>query len=413
MAKKQKHTNATKHYLYYPDEKNIPTYLAYGFRPIFLLLAPYIIISTFLWGLTWARIIPSFMNDILTWHIYEFLYGIGIAGIMAFIFTGIPELYPGMVPFVGKRLKIIVSIWFLGRISFWFMDFLGVYIVAVINILPLLWIITWAFKPVVLDPLQRHASIAYTLVVLFILQLLFFVTIMGFIPIDTIEILKISVGVFMILTLLALRRVNMEALNEILEDEGIDGTFIAKPFRYNLAVFTVILFTIIEFFYPENSILGWISLSCAAAILGIINDYNLKFESIIFKPFTIYLGLILILMSFGYGFIGYDILDNSIYGINHFRHFLTTGAFGLAFFLVMVIISTVHTGRTLSSNKYIVLGVILILISTLMRVLIPFFEEYSSSLYLYSALLWTIPFAIYFIRYYKFLLSPRADGIKG
>ncbi len=156
-------------------KKNIPIYLAYGFRPIFLLLAPYIIVSMLLWGgFIWAGIIPSFTNNILNWHIYEFLYGIGIAGIMAFIFTGIPELYPGMIPFVGKRLKIIVSIWLLGRISFWMIDFIGVYIVCFINLLPLLWVILWAFKPVVLDPLQRHASIAYTLVALFILQVLFF-----------------------------------------------------------------------------------------------------------------------------------------------------------------------------------------------------------------------------------------------
>ncbi len=236
---------------------------------------------------------------------------------------------------------------------------------------------------------------------------------MNIVPLETIQILKLSVGAFMVLTLLALRRVNMEALNEILEIDDIDDTFIARPFRYNLAIFCVVLFTLIEFFYPNNSVLGWIGLATAASILGIINDYNLRFESIIFKPFTIYLGLVSILMALGYGFMGYDILDDTIYGINHFRHFLTTGAFGLAFFLVMVIISTVHTGRVLSSNRYIVIGVVLLLISTFMRCLIPYFEEYSSFLYLYSSILWVLPFGIYFVRYYKFLLAPRADGIKG
>ena len=217
----------------------------------------------------------------------------------------------------------------------------------------------------------------------------------------------------MVLTLLALRRVNMEAINEIMENEGIDDIFIARSYRYNFAIFIVILFTSIEFFYPSNSVLGWIGLAAACAIISILNDYILEFESILFKPFTIYLSLIAILMSLGYAFMAYDILDNSIYAINHFRHFLTTGTFGLAFFIVMVVISTVHTGRELKSNLTIISGVILILIATLMRVLIPYFEEYTSSLYIYSSIIWAMPFALYMKKYFPYLLSQRADGIKG
>lgn len=406
-------SNATKHYLYYPDEKNIPTYLAYGFRPIFLLLAPYIIISTILWGLTWTGVIKPFTNDILIWHIYEFLYGIGVAGAMAFIFTGIPELFPGMIPFVGKRLKILVSVWLLGRVSFWLVDFLGVYLVGFINILPLLWVVLWAFKPVVLDKLQRHSSIAYTLTTLLILQVVFFLSLENIVSIESIKILYLSLGGFMVLTILALKRVNMEALNEIMEYEELDDVFIAYPYRYNLAVFTVILYTILEFFYPENTILGWVGFASCSAILAIINDYNLKYESILLKPFTIFLASILILMALGYGFMGFDILNNNIYAINHFRHFLTTGAFGLAFFVVMVIISTVHTGRVLKSNLSIILGVFLIIFATILRVSIAYLPEYSNLLYMSSAIIWVIPFIIYIKQFYSYLLSPRADGIKG
>jgi uncharacterized protein involved in response to NO len=405
--------NATKHYKYYPKEENIPVYLAYGFRPIFLLLAPYIIISTILWDLVYSGFIPIFTDNILTWHIYEFLYGIGSAGILAFIFTGIPELFPGMIPFVGKRLKAIVLLWVLGRVSFWMIDIISIYVVALLNIALLAWIILWAFKAVVLDPLQRHASIGYAITAIWLIQIWFFSSELGFVLMDSVVILKVALGSFMVLTLLALRRVNMESLNEIMENEEIDDIFIARPFRYNFAIFTIILFTSVEFFYPSNSVLGWIGLACACAILAILNDYILEFESILFQPFTIYLSLIVILMALGYGFMGYDILDDTINGINHFRHFLTTGAFGLAFFIVMVVISTVHTGRDLVFNFTTVTGVVLILISTLMRCLIPYFEEYSSALYMYSAIIWAIPFILYIKKYFPYLLNVRADGIKG
>ncbi|MEN8218108.1 MAG: NnrS family protein [Pseudomonadota bacterium] len=403
---------ATKHYLHYP-KGDFPPYLAYGFRAIFLLLAPYIVISILLWGFVFGGYINPFINDMLSWHIYEFLYGVGIAGVMAFLFTGLPELFPGTVPIVGKKLALIVGLWVLGRVSFWFIDFLGVYVVAIINLALFAWIISYAVKPVIFDPLQKHASIGYTLLVLFFIEVWFFGAIAGFWSFILLDILKVALGGFMTLTILVLRRVNMEAMNEIITDEEIDDSFIAKPPRYNLAVFTIVIFTLVEFFFPQNQILGWLGLAAASAILAILSDFVLENESIFFKPYTLYMMTILILMALGYGMMGYDYLNSQIYGLNHFRHFLTTGAFGLSFYMVMIIISQVHTGRHLKSNLLITLSVFLIVVATFIRVLIPFFTEYAMIMYLSSSIIWALPFIIYSFQFFLYLIKPRVDGIAG
>ncbi len=417
MAKLEKETeqklHATNHYLYYPDEKNVPPYLAYGFRPVFLLLAPYMVISMILWGLVWSGVINiPFMNDTLTWHIYEMLFGILTAGVLAFLTTGLPELFPGMVPFIGKRLWNIMALWTLGRISFWTIDITGIWLTAILNLAMLGWLI-WFAKDVVLDKLQRHASLGYVLVSIFGIEVWFFASKLGYAQTSGMDILKVALGFIVILILLAMRRVNMEAVNELMEDKGIDDIYIARPPLTNLAVFSVLIFTIVEFLYPTNTALGWIGLACGASISAITGDYILKDKNILNQPYVLYLAPIFFMLGAGYALMGWDVLNDDIYGINHFRHFITSGGLGLAYLMIMIIIGWIHTGRHLTSNIYTHLMVLLIIVATLMRGLIPFYEEFSSQLYMGSSIVWAIPFMIYIKVFFKFLISPRADGIKG
>lgn len=404
---------ATKHYQHYPCEENIPQVLAYGFRPFLLILPWYIAFNIILWSLAFSGVISfSLIDNLLQWHIYEMLFGVGMGGILAFMLTALPEMYPGVIPIVNKKLLYIVIAWSAGRVGFWLIDIIGVTVVALLNLVLFIWLLSWVFKPVLLDPLQRSASVGYTLIALFILQVLFFASHLQLITLDSMSILYASIGAFMILILLLLRRINMEIINERMEIDKQDDVFKAKPYRYNLAIFCIILFTIVEFFYPNNSVLIWLGLACGAAILGIINDYNLEYESILFKPYTLYLSSILICMALGYTFLGINTLFDWSYQ-SHFRHFITTGAFGLTFFMVMVIVAYVHTGRQIESNVWIALGVILLLCATLLRVGVIFFQEYYFVFIEGSTLLFTLPFILYFFKTKDFFLQERFDGIKG
>lgn len=403
----------TKHYDSYPKGNYHPL-LAYAFRPLFILLPAYIAISIVLWGLTWSGSISlPFMQNIMAWHIYEMLFGVATAGMIGFILTAVPELYEGTTPVVGKTVLAITLWWALGRVSFWAIDYLGVYVVAAIHLPLLLWVLALIIKPIILDPLQRNLSFIIIFLLIAILQGWFFSSMAGLIKTDFMSILKVSLGAFMVLELLVIRRVSTEAVNEILEQDDIDETFIAKPPAYNIAIFTVSLFTIIEFFYPQNAMLGWLGFAAAAAILNTLNDFFLDDTNIINKPMVFPLMLVLILMACGYGFMGYDYLSDDIYAINHFRHFLTTGVFGLSFLVVMVIVGTVHTGRELKSDKWITLSIFLIIVATLLRTLIAFFPSYTMLMITSSAIIWAIPFVIYLIRFYPILSKPRADGLPG
>ena len=413
MIEEIKKQYATNHYTHYPKGE-FPPYLAYGFRPIFLLLAPYIVISIILWSLTFAGYISlPFMEDTLNWHMYEMIFGIGSAGIVAFFLTGAPELFPGTIPVVGKKLAFITLLWLAGRVGFWFIDYLGIYLVGFLNIALLVYITALVIKPLFADVTKRHISLGFSLVSLIFAQILFFASAGNLISFDAHSTMLLSLGLFMVLVLLAIRRVNMEAINELLEHEGIDETFYARSPRYNLAIFCVTLYTLTEFFYPQNPILAYLALASAASILNILNDFILKDNNILFKPFIIYLMSILILMALGYSFLGFDYLNDEIFALNHFRHFLTSGVFGMVFYVVMIVISTVHTGRLLFTNIWLNIGFILIILSTFIRSFIPYYEEFTMMAYISSSILWAIPFIIYMKIFFPYLLNKRADGIPG
>ncbi|GAB1466441.1 hypothetical protein MASR2M54_19410 [Aliarcobacter cryaerophilus] len=57
----------------------------------------------------------------------------------------------------------VVNLWVLGRVSFWFMDFIGVFLVAILNISLTIWIIH-DHHSVFADAIKRHISLGFTLI---------------------------------------------------------------------------------------------------------------------------------------------------------------------------------------------------------------------------------------------------------
>jgi len=370
----------------------------------------------------------GFTGNMIEWHLYEMLFGLVSAGIAGFLLTALPQFYSQsskvrVIPFVGKPLLGLVSLWVFGRISFWLMglmDEFGVIVTALSHIAFQLWLLWLVVPPLFADPLRRHVAFVYVIVILTVLQILFFIIklggldSLGFSQINTLALLKMTVSVIMILVLLAVQRINVGIINELLEEyKNNDEVFISRPPRYNLAIFTITVFMACEFWLGDNTILGWLALAAGAAILNIINDFFTKDTIVLKLPLVGSLMAVLILMALGYGLMGFDFLSADYYAINHFRHLLTTGALGLAYLLVFSVVAMEHTGRHVHSNRGLRLAISLILLATLLRILLVWLPEYAQWLYLSSALCWAAAFGVYLIVFSAFFLNKRADGFAG
>lgn len=397
----------------YPAGK-YPILLAYGFRPFFILLPIYLIVSIVLWGLMWGGVLNLvFTAAPMEWHIYEMVFGLGAAGMAGFLLTALPEFFEGEKPLVGQPLLWLVLLWLAGRVSFWLLDWLGVYPAAITHLALMLWLAVLVYRPILIDPLRRHWGLLWAVLLLTGLQAWFFAAKLGWVATDALAILKLATGAFMILILLVVRRVNTGVINELFEQWRVDDVFLARPPRYHLAVFMVALFAVVEFTLPGNALLGWLGLACAAALLNLLNDYLDTDTHILLRHPVWALGCIPLLMAVGYALMGLDYLYDGLYGINHFRHFLTTGALGLAYLLVLMIVALEHTGRVQAHNHWLTLAVLLVCGAALLRGLIPFAPQYTQAAYLWSALLWAGAFGVFLWQYAPLLWQPRADGVPG
>lgn len=385
-----------------------------GFRPFFLLASGYAVVVMTAWLFFWQGwlTLPASLGGPIAWHGYELVYGFTLAAVIGFLTTATPEFVECKE--INRRpLLLLVLLWLGGRVTFWLSGGWGLLPAAAFNLGLLIYLLVLLAPPVWRDPGRPHMSFVYALFALLVVQCGFYIS--GVQGLAVMPWLNVAIGVVMILIIIALSRISMRVINGL--EEGIDLfdeeiEYLARPPRRNMAMFTIALYTLIEFFLPGNPITGWLALAAAAAMLNLLNDWHIGRPLLnhwVFGLYSVYW-----LMALGYGLLGVSILGD--WPMNSAaRHLLTTGAIGFSIFLIMVFAGQVHSGRELEFKPWILMGMVTLLAATVFRVLMsaPFFAQFSMNFLLFSGGFWIVAFGLYFFKFWTILLGPSADGRKG
>lgn len=381
-----------------------------GFRPFFLLLPVYAVVSMVLWGLLWGGVINlGFTGNVLYWHIYEMLFGLGTAGILGFLFTAIPEFIEGSKPVVGRGLVLFFGWWALARLSFWLFPLTGVWVNLLLHVSLSLALLAILAKPIWQQPDKRHIGLWLTVLLLSVLQAGFFIsqmvspfTLLG-ISFTPMQLLYASVTAFMLLIVLVLRRVSMGVINTLLEQYESDAVFLARPPMYHLAALSLCIYLVSELALPNHQLLGWLCFAVGCALLNLLNDFIALPPQVLLWHHIRYLWFIPTLMALGFFALGCDYLNESTYLLNHLRHILTTGVIGLTYVLILSIVVVRHTGRKLAPTPALDAMMLLILLSLILRLTVIAYPNFSGKLYMLAALLWAVAFTVYLWRFGRYL----------
>jgi len=390
-------------------------WLAYGFRPFFLLGALYAPIALLPWvGALMQQFTLPMALPPLAWHGHEMLFGFVSAALVGFLLTSVPS-WAGVPPVAGKRLAALVLLWLTGRVLFWLSAFVPAPLVALVNLAFPAVLLAWAVPALLTEAGRRHLSIGAALAVFILAQGLFYVAWLW--PEwlghrSPMVFLNTTVNLLLVLIALTASRIVRVVAMTAHKELGLAGPGRLTPAREHLAVSVLVLFVVADFLAPGHAVTGWIALAAAAAQADRLSEW--PWGRAMGRLYLLLLTLAYVWMVVGLVLVGLTALTDALPDYTG-RHALSAGAAGTAILAVFCIAGLRHTGRSLVLPRLIWPALLALVATVSLRTFVPiWWPEY----YLLAGvglpfLFWLVAYLLYVVAYGRFLLTARADGLPG
>ncbi|GAA3981697.1 NnrS family protein [Comamonas faecalis] len=385
-----------------------------GLRP-FLLLAMGSAIGLLAW---WSLVLaagmpaPLVAGGALVWHVHELVFGFAMAAVAGFALTALPE-FTGLPSASRARLRQLALLWLAARLGFWLSGLLG---------LPALWLAAIGqvgFALLLLGELlpalrspdgRRHAAFGWLVLALAGTAAGFYVDALR--GQAGLRWLYATLGVLMLLIVVAASRISMRVVNRAIEDlaPGADA-YLARPPRRHLASFAIGLYTAAEWAQQGTHLCGWLALAAGAAVLNLLGDWHVG-APLWRRRFPLMLYAMYWCMALGYVALGLSQLDLLPGGSIAGHHLLAMGAMGLAIFVVCSIAGRAHVGLASDTGPWLGLGAALLLLATFWRAGAALLGADMHQV-AFAGVLWCAAYAVLLWRVGPGLWRPRTDGKTG
>jgi uncharacterized protein involved in response to NO len=375
-----------------------------GLRPFFLFAGVSAALLMAVWGLflVIGLPLPKIPGGAFIWHAHELLFGFAFAAMVGFLLTVVPE-FAGGDDYPAVPVRWLALLWLAGRLAFWTTGIFGtaaVVAAALFHLALLGGLARLAAPRLWHDPERKHLAFLWALTGFMICIAGFYLDVLRGEP--PAHWLHATLGLFMMLIIVALSRISVRIVNHALQQAGVTDTeYRARPPRRNLAITCIAAYTVAELFLPGTRLAGWLALAAAAAVFNLMNDWHIG--RTLFRRLPLMLYGVYVFMALGYALMGVAlILDNGLFSAG--RHLLTVGALGLAIFSVMTIAGRAHCGTPFETRWWQPVAAGLLVMAALVRA-VGWLEL--------AALLWTLAWLLFVFYMVPLFLRPRADGLHG
>ena len=377
--------------------------LALGFRPFFLAAGVFsvLLMATFILGVQTGIWHYNYF-PLPIWHAHEMIFGYAAAVIAGFLLTAVRN-WTGMDMATGYALLGLFLLWLAGRIVS-AVPGVDEWIIILIDMtfLPVLALLVT--RPIIKAKQKRNLSVPGLLLLMAAGNGVLYAEMLGLV--DGMNGLWLSVAVVLMLISLIAGRVMPFFTGRAVPEATIQKF----PMVEAMAVPVIAVWMAVEFLLP-NSLFATAA-AVAAAALHAVRLYGWSCRGVWREPM-----LWVIHLAYGWLVAGFLLLALADFGVGSTLlalHGWTVGAIGMFTLGMMARVALGHTGRSVSAHPVMVWAFLLLTVSSLVRVFIPFlFPAAAEAALLISAAGWILAFAAFVWIYTPYLIRPRADGAEG
>jgi len=375
--------------------------LRLGFRPLYLLASLFAALAIPLWAIHYVGWLNASPLGPL-WHAHEMLFGFTLAIVAGFLFTAVRN-WTGRPTPTGAMLASICVLWILGRL-FAFTSF--AWTSTILNAAFPLTVAIGIGVPLIRAGNRRNYLFIVLLLVISASELVVSMAQRAVIALPPRLGFQIALDIILlIMTVMAGRVIPMFTNNGVL---GANARRSPPLEKLVLAITIAVLFA------------GIAGLSATLfAALATIAAVSHGARLLMWKPWRTFRVPLVWVLHAAYAWIPIHFAMRALASFGlvpapQSTHALTIGAIGGLTLAMMTHTARGHTGTPLVADRFDVASYVLVLAAAFVRVcgplLVPSFYVLTV---MAAALLWSLAYAIYAVRYWPLLTRPRPDGKGG
>ena len=376
---------------------------ASAFRPFYFLGALYapLLVAAWLGAFHGLWNLPPDAIPLKLLHGHEFIFGFAAAIISGIVLTALPS-WAGTEEICGRRLMLLTALWLAGRIGFWASPWLPSLLPAVVDCL-LFPAIFFMLAPQLLRAGNRlYLLLLPILAVLFAANTIYHHGLLASNYGQAWQALRLAIYAIIVLYILKGGVLAPIFTANALREKGRASLPACNMKLEVAATGAVLLLATLDLAAAPPAWTGSIALACA--LLHGWRTARWQGWRVADVPLVLvmHLGFAWLILAFvlkAAAELG-GIVPEAMW-----LHAFTIGSLGLMMLGLMTRVSLRHTGRPLRVPPAMIVACVLIFAATMLRLAASLHGPHSPAIVL-SAGLWAASFALYFLTFWKVLLSP-------